>query len=52
VLSAADPLEDLSTLRKPQGVMGRGKWYSEGDLQALLDQVAREYRDAEAEGLN
>jgi hypothetical protein len=46
VLSATDPLDDLSTLRKPLGVMVKGKWYSEGDLQALLDQVAKEYSDA------
>jgi imidazolonepropionase-like amidohydrolase len=49
VLSASDPLGDLTTLRKPLGVMARGKWYSQGDLQALLDQVAKEYRDASAE---
>ena len=41
VLSAGNPLEDLSTLRKPLGVMAKGKWYSQGDLQALLDQVAK-----------
>jgi hypothetical protein len=49
VLSATDPLDDLSTLRKPLGVMAKGKWYSQGDLQALLDQVSKEYKDA-AEG--
>ena len=50
VLSATDPLDDLSTLRKPLGVMAKGKWYSQEDLQALLDQVAKEYKDAAAEG--
>jgi hypothetical protein len=50
VLSATDPLGDLSTLRRPLGVMAKGKWYSQGDLQALLDQVAKEYRDSSAEG--
>lgn len=46
VLSATDPLGDLSTLRKPLGVMANGKWYTQADLQALLDQVAKEYKNA------
>jgi imidazolonepropionase-like amidohydrolase len=46
ILSAANPLDDLSILRKPVGVMANGKWYSKSDLQALLDQVAKEYDDA------
>jgi hypothetical protein len=50
VLSAANPLDDLSTLRKPLGVMAKGKWYSQGDLQALLDQVDKEYNDVAAAG--
>ena len=41
-LSAANPLEDLSTLRKPLGIMAKGKWYSQADLQTLLDQVAED----------
>lgn len=48
ILSAGNPLDDLSTLRKPLGVMANGKWYSRENLQALLDQVADEYRDAAA----
>jgi Amidohydrolase family len=50
VLSATDPLDDLSALRKPLGVMANGRWYAREDLQALLEQVAREYQDALAEG--
>jgi imidazolonepropionase-like amidohydrolase len=46
VLSASNPLDDLSTLRKPLGVMANGKWYSREDLQAFLAQVAKLYRDA------
>jgi hypothetical protein len=46
VLSASNPLDDLSTLRKPLGVMANGKWYSQSDLQSLLDDVAKEYDDA------
>jgi hypothetical protein len=43
VLIAGNPLDDLSTLRKPLGVMTKGKWYSASDLSALLDGVAAEY---------
>jgi hypothetical protein len=50
VLTAGNPLEGLSTLRKPLGVMANGEWYSQSDLQALLDQVATEYREAAKEG--
>jgi hypothetical protein len=50
VLSASNPLDDLSTLRKPLGVLAYGKWYSQSDLQALLDDVAKEYDDAAADG--
>lgn len=50
VLCAANPLHDLSTLRKPLGVMAKGKWYSQADLRALLDQVDREYNEVAAEG--
>jgi hypothetical protein len=46
LLLAANPLDDLSTLAKPLGVMGQGQWYSADALQALLDGVARNYRIA------
>lgn len=46
ILTAGNPLEDLSTLRKPLGVMANGKWYSAHDLQDLLDSVAAEYNSA------
>ena len=50
LLSNANPVADLSTLRNPLGIMANGKWYSQADLQRLLDQVAREYKDTAAEG--
>jgi hypothetical protein len=50
MLLAANPLDDLATLRKPLGLMANGKWYAEADLQSLLEHVAREYQDATAEG--
>jgi len=50
LLSNANPLADLSTLRNPLGIMANGKWYLQADLRRLLDQVASEYKDAAAEG--
>jgi hypothetical protein len=46
ILSANNPLDDLSTLRKPLGVMANGNWYADSELQALLDGVASTYRRA------
>jgi hypothetical protein len=46
ILSAKNPLDDLSTLRTPLGVMANGNWYAEPELHALLDQVADKYDNA------
>ncbi len=46
ILTAKNPLDDLATLRKPLGVMANGAWHSQSDLQALLDAVAKKYREA------
>jgi cytosine/adenosine deaminase-related metal-dependent hydrolase len=46
LLLAANPLEDLSTLRAPLGVMAAGRWYARKDLQGLLEDVAKRYRSA------
>lgn len=46
ILTAANPLDGLSTLRKPLGVMHDGHWYDAGALQALLDGVAKEYDES------
>jgi hypothetical protein len=46
ILSAHNPLDDLSTLRTPLGVMANGNWYADSDLQALLEGVASTYRRA------
>ncbi|HET9389275.1 MAG TPA: hypothetical protein VFO44_06485 [Steroidobacteraceae bacterium] len=46
IMTAVNPLDDLATLRKPLGVMARGKWYTASDLQALLDGVAAEYNSS------
>ena len=49
ILSAANPLDDLSTLRTPLGVMHDGQWYDAAALQVLLDGVAKEYDAAVAQ---
>jgi amidohydrolase family protein len=46
VLSAANPLDDLATLRAPLGVMADGRWYDRERLRGLLQGVARGYADA------
>ena len=43
VLSAANPLDDLATLREPLGVMANGRWYPKEELDALLENVAAAY---------
>ena len=43
LLSAANPLDDLSTLRRPLGVMTNGAWHTDKELQALLDDLATTY---------
>ena len=43
ILSAGNPLDDLSTLRKPQGVMVRGRWFTDAQLQDLLADLVRQY---------
>jgi hypothetical protein len=48
ILSEANPLEDLSTLRRPLGVMANGRWYARANLEALLDRIADDYDRASA----
>jgi len=43
VLTAGNPLEDLSTLAHPLAVVAAGRWYSAADLQAMLDRIAADY---------
>jgi len=44
VLTSGNPLEDLSTLRTPRGVMADGHWYSASELNSLLEGVAEQYQ--------
>ena len=46
ILTSGNPLEDLSTLEKPLGVMAQGHWRDASELQGLLESVAAEYRAA------
>lgn len=41
LLVAANPLEDLSTLEKPEGVMVRGVWLPQERLQDLLEPLRK-----------
>src|SRR4029077_17090395 len=41
VLSAGNPLDDLSTLRTPLGVMVRGRWFTGAQLQELLADLVK-----------
>jgi hypothetical protein len=44
ILVDANPLQDVSNVARRSGVMVRGTWMPEADLQARLDQIARSYR--------
>lgn len=48
ILISANPLEDLSALRRPLGVMVKGRWYPAEALRRLLDGVAENYAEATA----
>lgn len=43
LLTEANPLDGLATLRKPLGVMAGGQWRDAAALQALRNDVARRY---------
>ena len=43
ILSRANPLDDLSTLETPLGVMANGHWHDASDLERLLAGVAEQY---------
>lgn len=39
ILVENNPLDDLSTLRKPRGVMKQGQWFGEDDLDRMKEQA-------------
>lgn len=43
VLLTSDPLENISSTRDRMGVMLRGRWYPQSELQRVLDQVEASY---------
>jgi len=43
ILSAGNPLDDLPTLQKPLGVMVRGRWFANEELQGLLADLVKRY---------
>jgi hypothetical protein len=50
VLTSANPLDSLATLRAPLGVMVQGQWHDAAALQALTERVRETYRRAAATG--
>ena len=44
ILLNANPLEDISNITRRSGVMVRGRWLSEREIQSRLDQIAASYR--------
>ena len=41
VLVDANPIDNLSVLRKPRGVMVRGRWLDRAELDAMLERMSR-----------
>ena len=50
VLLSANPLEDIANTRQIEGVMLRGRWLPQAELQGMLDKLATKY-EAEAAGM-
>lgn len=45
ILAADNPLDDLGTLARPEGVMARGQWLDRQALDARLDALAQKYQE-------
>lgn len=43
ILLDANPLADIANMTKRSGVMVRGKWFSQSELQKMLDDIAASY---------
>lgn len=43
ILLAANPLDDINNLVRREGVMVRGKWMTQSELQKMLDDLAPSY---------
>ena len=44
ILLAANPLDDVRNVRQQAGVMVRGQWFAQADLQLMLDELVASYR--------
>lgn len=44
LLLTANPLEDVSAVRERAGVMVRGRWFTEAELQEMLEELTESYR--------
>jgi hypothetical protein len=44
VLLQSNPLEDISNTKQRVGVMLRGEWFTQAELQQMLDKLAESYR--------
>jgi hypothetical protein len=49
ILLDANPLEDVAHVKRRVGVMVRGRWFPQSELQAKLDAIAAEYANAKIE---
>jgi imidazolonepropionase-like amidohydrolase len=52
VLLDANPLDDITNTEKRSGVMLKGKWYPQSELNAWLDEIAPRFRNAELKESN
>jgi tetratricopeptide (TPR) repeat protein len=43
ILVGSDPLKDITTVSRPEGVMARGRWLPAGELRRMLDDVPAAY---------
>jgi len=48
ILVEANPLEDVANAAKRAGVMARGRWYPQAELQSKLDALAEQYAKEKA----
>jgi imidazolonepropionase-like amidohydrolase len=49
LLLQANPLADISSIRQIVGVMARGRWLPQAELQGMLDEIAAKYQVQEAQ---
>jgi imidazolonepropionase-like amidohydrolase len=47
VLLSANPLEDITNSRRIEGVMLRGQWFTQAELQAMVERLVASYDDDE-----